>query len=151
MILDLGCGDKKENWVPNSDGVDMFDYGQKYQFNLEETPWPIEDNKYNQVVALHILEHIKDGFAFIQILNEIWRVSKPGALFRGACPHFPSSPNWYRDPTHCRPINEYSFDMFLENSAIHAGDGYGIKCKFRKVKLWVNNNRDICWELEVVK
>ena len=92
MILDIGCGDLPGNRILNSDGIDMFDYGQRYQFNIEETfPWPIQDDLYDEVVALHILEHIKDGYAFIRILNEIWRVSKNGAIFRGACPHFPSS------------------------------------------------------------
>lgn len=151
-ILDVGCGDKTEVWSTESDGIDMFDYGQEYVFDIEqEEPWPVESNKYDKIICSHILEHIKCGWAFIRILNEIWRVGKPGAIFEGAAPHFPSSPNFYRDPTHIRPINEYTFDAFLEGSQIHFGPGYDVQCCFRKSKIWVNGNRDICWELEIVK
>jgi len=150
--LDIGCGDVESNWIPNSDGIDMFDYGQHYQFNIEKDfPWPIEDNTYDKVVALHILEHISDGWVFIKIMNEIYRVSKNGAIFTGAAPHFPSSPNFYRDPTHCRMINEYTFDMFLKDSPIHFGTGYDIKCCFLNNGISVNSNRDICWNLAVYK
>lgn len=149
--LDLGCGDRPEHWKPNSDGVDIFDYGQKYIFNLCNKNWPIESNIYNRIVAQHILEHIEGGWDFINILNEIWRVGKPGAIFAGACPHFPSSPNYYRDPTHVRPINEYTFEAFYVNSAIHFGTGYNVKCKFKPHRVWVDSNRDIRWELEIIK
>jgi len=151
-VLDIGCGDLKENWIPDSDGIDLFDYGQMYQFNIEETfPWPVEDNLYDEVVAQHILEHIKNGYSFIEIMNEVWRVSKPGALFRGAAPHFPSSPNFYRDPTHCRMLNENSFDIFFKDSPIHAGSGYNIKCAYKCISIGINHNRDLIWNFRVIK
>jgi SAM-dependent methyltransferase len=131
--------------------MDICDYpGIDIVRNIEDTPWPIEDNQFKLIRAQHILEHIKDGIAFINILNEIWRVGKPGAIFIGEVPRY-DSPNFFRDPTHVRPLSEHSFDMFLEDTKIHAGSGYQICCKFRKHKIYVNQNRDVVWELEVVK
>lgn len=149
--LDLGCGDRPEHWLPDSVGLDMFNYGQAITHDLTAAPWPIADNQFNFVLAQHILEHIKEGFDFINIMNEVWRVSKPGAVFKIATPHFPSSPNYYRDPTHCRPLNEYSFELFYANTPIHVGDGYGIICKYKPRSVLVDGNRDLQVELVVVK
>jgi len=149
--LDLGCGDRPEHWLPDSVGMDMFNYGQALIHDMTNSPWPIDDNQFRFVLAQHILEHIKEGFDFINIMNEIWRVSKPGAIFKIATPHFPSSPNYYRDPTHCRPLNEYSFELFYADTPIHVGDGYGIICKYRPRLVNVDSNRDLQVELVVVK
>ncbi len=147
-ILDLGCGKRQEHW--HGDGLDYQDFGQKYVFNLEDVkPFPIADNEYDRVVAYHILEHIKSPEAFINILNEIWRVTKPGGRFIGAVPHFMSK-NFRRDPFHIREFDEFSFDGYLENSPIYFND-YGLLCVFRKIYINVNQNHDVCWELEIVK
>lgn len=149
-ILDIGCGNRPEHWIPDSDGLDICDFGQKYILNLEHiAPWPIKDDTYDNVVANHILEHIVSADAFIHILNEIWRVTKSGGLFRGAAPRW-DSPNFTRDPTHCRMISEHTFDGFLQNSHIHFND-YGILCAFSKETIVVNHNRDVIWGLRVVK
>lgn len=152
-VLDLGCGNRKEHWIPNSDGVDIGDFGQKFRFNLESmTEWPIESSSYDMVYANHILEHIREPMAFIHILNEVYRVLTPSGRFAGAAPHYTMSPNFTRDPTHCRNISQFTFDAFLEGSTIHFND-YGVKCVFRKVDsgIWVNENKDVCWLLGVVK
>lgn len=183
-ILDIGCGDRKEYWEPDSDGIDKYNYGQKYNFDIEElsieekakakpyyreeywgphamsvlhTPlnyswWQIPSDTYDRVKAQHILEHIKSGEAFINILNHAWRVAKPNGLFVGEFPRY-DSPNFFRDPTHCRPLSENSFDAFLVDSKIHFGSGYNVQCKFRKVLqgIWVNENRDVCFTLQVIK
>lgn len=149
--LDLGCGDRKEHWLPDSVGMDMFNYGQDLIHDMTNAPWPIEDNQFRFVLAQHILEHIKEGFDFINIMNEVWRVSQNGAVFKIATPHFPSSPNYYRDPTHCRPLNEYSFELFYADTPIHVGDGYGIICKYKPRSVFVDGNRDLQVELVVVK
>jgi hypothetical protein len=159
--LDVGCGDRKEFW--EGDGIDLFPYSQKYVFDIETLPeeerntkppaWSlIPSNYYDKIKAQHIMEHIKRPESFINILNQIWRVGKPGALFVGESPHWTSS-NYFRDPFHVRPISENTYDAFLEGSLIHFGPGYNVQCKFRIVGngIYINNNRDVCWELSVVK
>lgn len=150
-ILDLGCGSRKEHWIPNSDGLDLKDFGQEYVWNLESLDsWPIEDNTYNKVVANHIMEHIESADAFIHIMNEIWRVLKPGGIFEGASPHGLLSPNQSIDPYHCRVITEHSFKGFLEDNPYHFND-YGIVCIFRQHRVTVNSNKDVLWTLEAIK
>lgn len=149
--LDLGCGDRPEHWLPDSVGMDMYSYGQELTHDMTLFPWPLADNQFQFVLAQHILEHIPNGMDFINIMNEVWRVSKNGATFKIATPHFPSSPNFYRDPTHCRMLNEYSFELFYEKTPIHVGDGYGIVCKYKPKSVFVDSNRDLQVELIVVK
>ena len=148
--LDLGCGNRPEHWIPNSDGLDMGDFGQRYILNLEDIrQWPIKDNSYDRVVANHILEHIRNPDAFINILNEIHRITKHGGTFEGAAPHW-TSPNYTRDPTHCRMISEFTFDGFLLNSSIHFND-YNISCTFMRRNIIVNSNKDVVWDLAIWK
>ena len=73
MILNLGCGLRKEQWPPNSDGLDKFDFGQKYIWDLEriDKPWPIHTNEYAEIWMFHLFEHIAAPAACINILNEI--------------------------------------------------------------------------------
>lgn len=148
--IDLAAGDRKEHWLPNAITTDMFDYGVDLVFDLCDTPWGIADNQFEFCRAQHIVEHIKDGQHFINILNEVYRICKDGARFYMVCPHW-TSPNFFRDPFHYRPISENSLDAFLEGSAIHFGPGYDVHCKFRRVNIWVDSNRDVHFDLRVVK
>jgi predicted SAM-dependent methyltransferase len=146
--LDLGCGKRPEHW--HGDGLDYMDFGQKYVFNLEDVKrFPIADNEYDITVAFHILEHIKSPEAFINIMNEVWRVTKPGGIFKGAAPHY-TSINYFRDPFHVRPMTENTFDGFLKNSPIYFNE-YGIFCVYKPRAIFRNPNNDVCWELEIVK
>lgn len=52
------------------------------------------------------------GSGFINVMNEIWRVLKPGAQFAFVCPNA-ESPGYQQDPTHQNMINNatmYYFD-----------------------------------------
>lgn len=150
MLLSLGCGDRKETW--KGDGLDYKDFGQKYIFNLEDIkPFPIEDNCYDICEMMHVFEHISNPTACINILNEVWRVLKPGGVFKGEVPHY-LSPNYTRDFYHVRPFSQHSFDAYLEGSKIYFND-YGVKCTFRPIGqgVYLNGNQDVCWTLEVVK
>lgn len=77
--------------------------------NLAIDPIPYDDNSFDSVSAYDFLEHIprvlptSDGrgtrFPFIDLMNEISRVLRPGGLFYALTPCFPS-PSAYVDPTH---------------------------------------------------
>ncbi len=51
------------------------------------------------------------GPGFINVMNEIWRVLKPGGQFAAVTPHA-ESPGMLQDPTHCNFINETTFHYF---------------------------------------
>lgn len=52
--------------------------------DLEETPWPLPDNQFEEVYLRHVLEHISDWQA---VMKELHRVYKPGATVHIWAPH----------------------------------------------------------------
>jgi SAM-dependent methyltransferase len=114
--LDIGCGASKQ---PGFVGIDYHQYGDvDVVHNIEETPWPLPDECAIQAVSSHVLEHINPhGGVFIGVMNELWRVMKPGAQFAFVVPYAGNALYW-QDPTHCNGINEvtmYYFDPDPEN------------------------------------
>tara|TARA_Y100000034_G_scaffold72127_1_gene86983 strand:+ start:4876 stop:5346 length:471 start_codon:yes stop_codon:yes gene_type:complete len=107
---------------------------------------PLEDNSVTEIKANMILEHIND---IIFVMNELWRIMKPGAILNIVVPHESSAMAW-GDPTHKRVFNEESFGYFC--SKWHGGidgrsnhyrihDTYGIKCNFEMVQQKFDKNR----------
>jgi SAM-dependent methyltransferase len=94
----------------------------------------------DSVSAYDLLEHIPrtwpngdDGvrYPFIELMNEIYRILKPGGIFLSVTPAFPS-PQAFQDPTHVNFISEETISYFDENSwAAHLG--YGLTANFEKI------------------
>lgn len=69
MKLNLGCGkDKKEGYV-NIDSSDEVKPDKIW--NLEKTPFPFRENSVEEIIAEHVLEHIKN---FIPLMHELRRI-----------------------------------------------------------------------------
>ena len=51
------------------------------------------------------------GPLFIRLMNEVWRILKPGAQFMMALP-YGGSPGYWQDPTHCNGCNEVTWAYF---------------------------------------
>ena len=60
---------------------------------------PYEDNTVDLVRAHDFLEHIPIGKT-VAVINEIWRVLKPGAIFRSLTPDAEYGQGAFQDPTH---------------------------------------------------
>lgn len=75
---------------------------------------PFDSEKFDEVEAFHILEHIESNADFLFVMNEIHRVLKKGGIFRLTVPHYQSSSaiDVYE---HCRLFNENSFVNFYSN------------------------------------
>lgn len=71
---------------------------------------PFPDNSIHSIVTHHCLEHIGDGF--LHLMDECYRVMKPGALFRIIVPLFPSFAA-VSDPDHVRYFTHETFNMFV--------------------------------------
>jgi hypothetical protein len=60
--LDIGCGRDKD---PEFFGIDITDWpGVDLAWDMEKFPWPIEDNSFSYIKAIHVVEHINDQVVF---------------------------------------------------------------------------------------
>jgi SAM-dependent methyltransferase len=82
--------------------------------DLRVFPWPFSSESFREVWCHDILEHLPDTVA---TMEEIHRVSRPGARIFVTTPHF-SCANAFTDPTHCHQFGMFSFDFFT-GSAVH--------------------------------
>ena len=110
--LNLGCGrDIKEGWT-NIDCVTRFNPEVVHDLNI--TPYPFEDNTFDEVLMKHLIEHLSEPK---RTLNEIHRICKNGAIVQINTPHF-SSNNAWSDIEHIRP---YTLNTFLNYCEFHGG------------------------------
>jgi len=106
--LDVGCGESKH---PGFVGIDRRDLpGVDIVHDVEKFPWPIPSGCALNVVASHIVEHIKP-WLFIYWMDEVWRVTKVGGTLAIATP-YAGSPGYWQDPTHCNGCNEATWQYF---------------------------------------
>lgn len=75
--------------------------------NLDVTPWPFDDDQFQHVRMIDVLEHLRDPFT---ALLELHRVCDDGARIDVVVPHF-SAANAYTDPTHKSFWSYYSLDV----------------------------------------
>lgn len=68
---------------------------------------PFEDSSIESIITHHALEHIGEGF--LPLMDDIYRVLKPGGILRAIVPLFPSYAA-VSDPDHCRYFMEGTFD-----------------------------------------
>ncbi|MBC8490071.1 MAG: methyltransferase domain-containing protein [Bacteroidetes bacterium] len=104
--LNLGSGsDIKKGYI----NLDIFKVeGVDVVHDLSIYPYPFEDNYFEEIIAIHILEHLPDT---VQTLKELWRIAKPEAKIIIRVPYW-NSIDSITDPTHLKLFNEYSFDFF---------------------------------------
>lgn len=97
--LDLGCGfNKQEDFIGMDrrpvEGIDIV-------HDIEDLPWPLEDNCCKLILCSHLLEHLNPKY-LVDIINEAWRVLAPDGKLVIAVP-YAGSFGAYQDPTHVRP------------------------------------------------
>jgi SAM-dependent methyltransferase len=102
----MGCGRDIRPGFVNADskrlpGVDVL-------CDFSRRPWPFRDDSFDEVVAVHVLEHLPDT---IRTMEELHRVTTAGARILIEVPHYKHS-NAFRDPTHVRFFSEETFDYF---------------------------------------
>jgi SAM-dependent methyltransferase len=76
--------------------------------DLNEPLTELPDNSVDAIYARHTLEHIT---RFMDLLQELHRVTRPDGQIEIIVPHF-SNPFGYSDPTHVRFFGLYSFYYF---------------------------------------
>lgn len=122
MKLNLGCNRRK------LDGYINVDIMQEVNPDLVcdvSKGLPFPDSSVDEVRAFDFLEHIALGKT-IFVVEEIWRVLKPGGVFE----HFTPSTDGrgaFQDPTH---VSFWNINSWLYYSHDAYRNLYGIKAKF---------------------
>lgn len=110
----IGCGNSriKKHWLDNPewDGLVTIDHdpncGADVTHDLDETPWPFDDDTFDECHAYEVLEHLGrqgDWRSFFRHFAEIYRILKPGGHLIATCPSWQSQWAW-ADPSHTRVI-----------------------------------------------
>jgi SAM-dependent methyltransferase len=119
--LHLGCGrDIKSGWInldhiagPGVDVVADLD-------DCANTPLPFEDDSIDEILASHLIEHLKNPLPFMQ---ELHRISKPGAQAVFRVP-YGSTDDAFTDPTHVQRYFIQSWGYFSQPLYWRADYGY---------------------------
>jgi SAM-dependent methyltransferase len=106
-VLNLGCGNKYMDGALNLD-IASAKVSADIRHDLNVRPWPLPSNQFEQVYLLDVIEHLED---VVGTMEEVHRVSSPGAIVRITVPHFSCS-NAFTDPTHRHYFGLFSFDYF---------------------------------------
>ncbi len=125
-VLDVGCGIKK--W-PGSIGIDRNPAtAADVLCDLDHFPYPFADNSFDELRAVHVIEHVSD---VIRTMEEFHRLARPGGRLFIATPHYTDFSS-FCDPTHRWHLNSFSFRYF---GADHGGFGYYSGARLREVKI----------------
>jgi SAM-dependent methyltransferase len=121
MRLNVGCGRRTmEGWT-NLDVVDIPGVDVVADLDACKTsPLPFPDDYFDEFLLSHVIEHIKEP---LPLMQELWRIAKPGALMTILVPHGASDDAW-EDPTHVRAYFPQSFGYFSQPFYWRADYGY---------------------------
>lgn len=142
--LDLGCGlaPKDPFFTGHAAGIDITNPTNRLDItasDLFSEPIPHVDSSFEYITALSFLQLVpkliylnnERRFCFIELMNEIHRVLKPGGIFASLTPAF-SSTEAMGDPTYVNLITETTFPDFFCFPKIQA-KAYGFEGKFRLI------------------
>lgn len=145
--LDLGCGRVPRNPYGATQvlGVDIRsfeDLPQIRQANLTVERIPFDDHQFDSASAYDFLEHVprqwpgaqgcEARLPFIELMNEVWRVLRPGGRFYASTPAFPH-PDAFVDPTHVNIITPKTHRYFCGNEP--TARMYGFRGKFTALRV----------------
>jgi len=118
--LDLGCGLQKK--MEGSIGLDKRPASHvDVVHDLNIFPYPFPDNEFDYIEMSHIIEHIDRP---LNLMNEVYRISKNGTTIRIITPHY-SSQLSYGDLEHFHHFGYVTF-LSLQNTGF-------FKIKYHKI------------------
>lgn len=85
----------------------------------------LPDGSRGAVTALHLMEHLGPA-TLLALLAEVWRVLRPGGLLVAECPNPGTlrvgANEFWRDPTHLRPLPAETLALFLRATGFEVED-----------------------------
>lgn len=130
-VLDLGCGNRKR---PGAIGIDINpNTDADIVHDLNELPYPFKNSTFDEILGDNVIEHLDD---VIKVMEELHRISKPGALVKIVVPYFRA--RWaFIDPTHKHFFTVDSFSYFDPEHLHHKLYNYS-KATFKIEKIIFN-------------
>jgi SAM-dependent methyltransferase len=111
-VLDIGCGANK---IPGAIGMDINPRtAADVIHDLDDLPYPFDDDEFDEVVGRHVIEHVRDPLA---VMSELHRITRPGGMVKIVVPHW-TNPDWATDLTHRNHLNSYSFRNLTDERAV---------------------------------
>ena len=123
--LNIGAGKDIIEGYLNHDIVNL--NGIDAVHDLNKYPWPWDDNSFNEILAMDILEHLDD---FVRAMEELHRILEPGGTVVIRVPYWNHSCA-YIDPTHKRSFHEHTFHFFNVESHYYKHRDYYSKASFK--------------------
>jgi SAM-dependent methyltransferase len=138
--LDLGCGGVPRNPFKADFlyGIDIRDSANPNiaKSDLAQEAIPHGDASMDYITAFDFIEHIprvvylpEIRYSFIELMNEVYRVLKPGGFFLAQTPVYPYSA-CFTDPTHINPITSETFSQYFDDQR-QWGKMYGFRGAFK--------------------
>lgn len=110
MRLNLGCGNNQLDGYVNVDQQAACNPDKVV--DLEQFPWPFDDDSVREVVMSHVLEHLGETTeTYLSIIKELYRICRDGARIDIKVPHHRHD-EFAIDPTHVRAILPEQFHLF---------------------------------------
>lgn len=129
-ILDVGCGPRK---YPGSIGIDMNpNTAADVLCHLDRGSLPFRDSAFDQVRAVHLIEHVEN---VIRTIEEFHRVTRPGGTIFLVTPHYTDFSS-FCDPTHRWHLNSFSFWYFYPEG-LHGEASWYSRARVRQRRLRV--------------
>lgn len=125
-ILDVGCGINK---FPGAVGLDRNPASRPDVLaDLDSIPYPFRGDSFDEVRAVHVIEHVAD---VIRMIEEMHRLTRPGGRLHIVTPHYTDFSS-FCDPTHRWHLNSYSLRYFGQDNA---GYGYYSPVRLREISV----------------
>lgn len=130
MKLNLGCGrDVREEFV----NVDLRKHSPRVDvvWDLNELPWPWEDESCELIVARAVFEHLR--IMLPDSVNECWRILAPGGRLWIKIPYWKHD-HAYLDPTHFWQFSLHTLDFFDPETELGQQYGFYTDRKWKIIK-----------------
>ena len=111
-VLDIGCG---ENKTPGAVGMDVNpNTSADVIHDLDDLPYPFANDSFDEVVARHVIEHVREPMS---VMIELHRIVRAGGVVKVLAPHW-TNPDFATDLTHRNHLNSYSFRNLTDGRAV---------------------------------